>query len=370
MFGGACLPRQANLSCVLPATLDAVGLGHYPQQREQLNIPRVKAACVVLVDGLGYHQLACRLGHAQTLRKLGIGDPITTVVPSTTAAGITSFGTGAMPGSTAMLGYAVRSPQSDKVFSLISWKDVDEDPLSWQTHPTLFEEVSDESSTVLIQPKKFIGSGLTLAALRGARVTPAETLDARVDAAVREIRSGTKLAYLYWGDIDSTGHKNGWQSDAWVGELEHFDASFGRLLRSLPKDTLVILTADHGMIDVANRLDIASIPELTRGVDDIAGEPRAVQLYTDDIDGVRARWCDYLGDAAWVVTRDEIIASGVLGPTSDFAASIMGDVWVFSKDRDVIVDSRVQTSTAIGLIGVHGSLTEQEMEIPLIVEVI
>lgn len=370
MFDEACLPRQANLSCILPAVMDAVGLARFPQQRQELNIPTAKAACVVLVDGLGYHQLTQRLGHAQTLRKIGLGDPITTVVPSTTAAGITSFGTGAMPGTTAMVGYAVRSPKSKTVFSLISWKDVDEDPISWQTHPTLFEQLSNDADAVLIQPKKFIGSGLTLAALRGGRAISAERLDERVDAAVRQIRHGAKLAYLYWGDIDSVGHKNGWQSDSWVGELERFDAAFGRLLRSLPKDTVVVLTADHGMIDVEHRLDIASVKELTRGVDAVAGEPRAVQLYTDDAAGVHKRWSEYLGDAAWIVTKNELVSSGVLGPTSNFASSIMGDVWAFSKDRNVIVDSRSQTPTAIGLIGVHGSLTEQEMEIPLVVEVI
>lgn len=364
MLQGALLPGKENLAAVMPGVLAALGQSH----SSSLQFPRATRACVVLVDGLGFSNLNERRGHAPNLRSLGTETAITTVVPSTTAAGISSFGTGLLPGRTAMGGYALRVPDTREVFNLIAWNSPAVDPRRWQCQPTFFE--SSDLDLVKVHPKKFVDSGLTLAGLRGARTAVAEKLAQRVDTAVRELSTGADLVYLYWGDIDSTGHHAGWQSEAWIAQLEHFDAELGRLRRSLPRDTLLVVTADHGMIDVDDRLDIAGISALTTGVDVVAGESRAVHLYTAQPDEVAARWADYLGQRAWVVTLDDAERVGLFGPMTSFARRVFGDVLVFAKDRLAIVDSRYQSPGAIGLVGVHGSLTPQEMLVPLVVDLI
>ncbi|USR80122.1 alkaline phosphatase family protein [Arcanobacterium pinnipediorum] len=370
-LNAATIPGQARLDHVLPAALDAVGLREDRQARDILGLPRAQRVCVVLVDGLGFYNLADRLGHAPALRAMGIGEPITSVVPSTTAAAITSFGTGLLPGMTAMTGYSLRVPHTDRSFSLIKWPDSAVDVAKWQTQPTLFSQLGDQLDlAVTIQPKKFHGSGLSYAALRGARALYGQSLEERVQLAVRALSKDARCAYLYWGEIDAAGHKHGWCSEAWIGQLEIFDAGIALLRRMLPQGTLLVITADHGMIDVDQRIDIAQIPALAQDVDVVAGEPRAVHLYTSDPQAVAQRWRDYTQDKAWVMTQSELIDSGMLGHTSHFTRQTMGDVLVFAREGYVYVDSRVQSSSAIGLIGVHGSLTEIEMSIPLIVEVI
>ncbi|QTG76285.1 alkaline phosphatase family protein [Trueperella pecoris] len=360
-MNGATLPSKENVSGVLASVLAALGVGaHAP-----FDFPRVERACVVLVDGLGFHNLQQRRGHAPTLRALGMDRAISTVIPSTTAAAITAFGTGQLPGRTAVGGYALRVPHTDDVFNLIAWNSPQVDPDTWQAQPTLFE--TSNLDTVKIQPKKFVESGLTRAALRGGRTVVAEKLPARVDATVRELKRGSDLVYLYWGDIDSTGHHAGWGSEAWIAQLEHFDAELGRLTRSLPAGTLLVLTADHGMIDVEERLDVAHVNQLTAGVDVVAGESRALHLYTREPDAVAARWEDYLGERAWVVTLEQATSAGIFGPMSRFAKEVFGDVLAFPRDRLAIVDSRYQSDAAINLIGVHGSLTAEEMLVPLVV---
>lgn len=370
LFDGACVPGDARLDRVLPGVLNSVGMGDDSRSRELLGFPQVPRACVVMVDGLGFHNLAQRRGHAPNMRKMGIEQSISTVVPSTTAAGITAFGTGARPGATSMTGYSLRVPGTSRTFSLIKWPDPAVNVCEWQTYPTLFEGLAEPERAVVIQPQKFAQSGLSVAALRGARGLYGESLEDRVELAARALKRDATVAYLYWGDLDAAGHKSGWCSDSWIGELEKLDAGIGLLRRSLPKGTLLVITADHGMIDVTNRIDIADIPALREGIDVVAGEPRAVHLYTTKPDAVAKRWQDAVGDLAWIGTRDSVIAAGVLGPVSDFTRQTMGDVMVFARDAHVFVDSRVQSSTAIGLIGVHGSLTRTEMDIPLITEVI
>lgn len=365
------LPVAPGLPSVMAAAIDAVGLGGGAREADRLalGLPTARRACVVLVDGLGIRQLRERRGHAPTMRGLGLDREITSVVPSTTAAGITAVGTGEMPGQTAMIGYALKNPNDGSVFNLIAWNGEGVSADTWQTVPTLAESLGDPARLAIIQPRKFVGSGLTNAALRGAKAVVAETLEARVDAAARELRGETEVVYLYWGDIDKTGHQYGWQSENWISELEAFDAQFHRLLRTLPKGTLVVLTADHGMIDVEERLDIARIETLTRGVDVVAGESRAVHLYTAEPDAVADRWRAELGERAWVYTATEAIEAGMFGPTTQHTRSVMGDVLAFARNRLAIVDSRYQSDGAIGLIGVHGSLTPDEMYVPLIVEV-
>lgn len=362
---GATRPTSQNLAGIMPSALAAIGAfdGHVP-----FEFPEATRACVVLVDGLGYHQLRDRIGHAPNVRAIGTDRFITTVVPSTTAAGITALGTGLMPGKTAMAGYALRVPETTSVFSLIAWNSPRVKPETWQSQPTHFETSS--ANLVKIQPQKFVGSGLTRAGLRGGRTVVAEDLPSRVDAATRELRSGADLAYLYWDKIDATGHKYGWTSEQWIAELEHFDAEFGRLLRTLPTDTLVVLTADHGMVDVTERVDIRDFDELVADVNVVAGESRAVQVYTSEPEAVAERWQNFFADEAWVVTKSEAIEAELFGPVTDFTRGVMGDVFAFAKGTLAIVDSRFQTPGAIGLIGVHGSLTEEEMHIPLSTSVV
>lgn len=377
----AVLPGEKNLSQVFLAALGAVripleinekdDLEDSRQAQKILGFPDVKRVCVVLVDGLGSLQLQARRGHVPNLRTLNLESKITTVVPSTTAAGITALGTGVLPGKNAMAGYSLRCPLTGATFSLIKWEGAGYDAEKWQTHPTLFERLSADNlaRTAIIQPREYIGSGLSLAALRVAPAISAQRLDQRFDAAVKLFHDGVKATYLYWGNLDKVGHKYGWESQQWIDELENFDREFGRFLRLVPKNTLVLLTADHGMVDAGEKIDIAEDDFLNQDISQVAGEERAFQIYTAKPDLVAERWREKLADLAWVFSKDELIASGILGTVSDFTASVIGDVVAFSKTNLGFVDSRVQSAGAIGLVGVHGSLTAQEMYIPLVFEV-
>lgn len=354
----------ATLTDVMGATLGALGdpLG------EDRGLPAATKAVVVLIDGLGYHQLAARSGHAPFLRRR-LGDPIRTVSPSTTASAISSLGTGLEPGQTAMVGYALKDPSTGEPFNLIAWNSPIHRAENWQLQPTWGEKLAGAGRPLAIcQDPKFVGSGLTNAAWRGGVPYSARRLEDRVDAALSALQSHD-LVYLYWGEIDHIGHGKGWQSPEWTSELEQVDSELSRLARLLPPDTLLLITSDHGMVDVTDKIDVARVDELRQGVDLIAGEERAVQVYTKQPEELAERWRDYLGDRAKVMTKGEWIDSGLLGEVSAQSESVIGDVVAFSSATYGIVDSRWMSNGALGLIGVHGSLTEDEMEIPCIVEV-
>ena len=180
------------------------------------------------------------------------------------------------------------------------------------------------------------------------------------------------VAYLYWGEADKTGHRFGWESWQWGDVLAAVDGSLGALARRLPRGTVLAVTADHGMVDhdASQRWDASTDPVLSREVELVAGEPRALHVHLApgaDADAVRDRWRAHLGDAALVVTREQAVADGWFGPVREEMSPVVGDLVVAMRGRATIVDSRTQTPEAIALVGVHGSLTPTEMMVPWLV---
>ncbi len=225
-------------------------------------------------------------------------------------------------------------------------------------------------SVTTLGKRRFQGSGLTQAVLRGGQFLGAEHLPERIDQAI-DVARKPGVTYCYWGEIDAAGHKHGWQSDAWVAALEDADRELSRLARSLPRGARMIVTADHGMVDVtgAPRWDVAAEPELARGIEIVAGEPRALHLHADasaDVDEIARRWAGVLGEHGVVGTRDEWIDSGLFGPVADHVRPRIGDVVVAMTGRATVVDSRTQSEASMALIGVHGSLTRDELLVPLL----
>ena len=368
---GADLPRVGDplITDVVAgglATIDPALPGASAQAAASLGMETgAHQLLLILVDGLGYELIEEYVGHTPTLRRVrGDVRSIHTVVPSTTAAAITAFGTGERPGATNMVGFSVA--YRGTVMNLLAMEGGPA-PSEWQPVPTYFERLAAaDVASAVVSPARFAGSGLTGAALRGARHVPAETLDERVSAALRELRAGTPVVYLYWSEIDHAGHGSGVGSDSWIANLEEFDAGLARLLRSLPAGVRTVMTADHGMInvDASQIVDVASAPALREGVRIVAGETRAAHVHAQEgcAAEVEARWREALGESAWIVSRSQMPA--LIGEGS--GASIIGDLLVLSRGRGGVVDSRTQSASAIAMPGIHGSVTSTEMRIPVV----
>lgn len=374
-----------HLSAVLPALTAAIGhpvptaVHADPESlRQALGLPQAASAIVVLVDGLGFWNLAMRLGHAPYLRSLmnetSNQRPISTCAPSTTVAAMATFGTGTCPGLTGMTGYTQRNTQTGELAQLIAFRNAIP-PLELQRQPTVFETLSAQGVRVTSSGlPKFAASPLTIAAFRGAHYVASARPNDRVFAAAEAART-PGLTYLYLRDADKVGHNYGWDSDRWIGAFERIDAQLGLLHRSAPKGTLIVVLADHGMVSVDpdERIDIALEPRLADGVAMVGGEPRSLMLYADDgVDprDIAARWRERLGERALVRLCDDAVRDGVYGPMDPRVRPMIGDVLVQAAGAVTIVDSRIQTDKATRLPSVHGSQTLLEMDIPFLVDLV
>ena len=146
-----------------------------------------------------------------------------------------------------------------------------------------------------------------------------------------ELHAGTRLVLAYYPGLDFTGHLRGPNSDAWALELGHVDRIASDLADRLPPGAAMIVTGDHGMVEVLDeqKVDLGSHPELMEGVRMIAGEPRARYVYARPgaEKDVLAAWTDVLSDRMWVVSREQAIADGWFGPgVPDRVRPRIGDV--------------------------------------------
>lgn len=372
MTPGAPDWSAGSLASVLPAVVERLGVralaGH-----DVFGLPEGRRAVVVLVDGLGYDLLAQRGGHAPFLRRLlPSARRVPCGFPSTTATSMGSFGTGLPPGTHGLVGFQVLDPATDRLLNELSWED-GPDPFRWQPHETLFEVAETSGIRVTrIGPSYFDGSGLTNAALRGGRFQAARTLPERVDATVTALQASRRsLVYLYWGDIDKIGHVHGSASWQWGDELESVDRALADLAERVPDDTFIVITADHGMVDVPfeDRLDLAHEPELMHRVRHLAGESRSLQLHVEDgaAGAVESIWRDALAGRATILTRAQAIDEGWFGQVRSEVVPRIGDVIVNMELGFAVVHSELMRPQVLRLLGLHGSTSDAELAVPVIV---
>lgn len=364
---------ESTLADVVPALAASLGVDGWS---DALGLPASDRWVLLLVDGLGAHNLAAALEEAPFLASLLAEDASTTVTsgaPSTTATSITSLGTALPPGQHGIAGYAFRNPVDGGYLNALTWAD-GLSALDVQPRLTSFERLSRQGVTLTsVSPARFAGTGLTECALRGARFHPVPDEDdhpARIQWTVDGAASGdSSLVYLYERSLDHTGHGMGWQTEHWRAALRRIDALARDLREALPDDVRLLVTGDHGMIDSPPErwVIVEDVPHLADDLTLLAGEGRFRQLYCEprDLDAVAARWRAVMGDRAWVVTREEAVESGWFGPVDRRLADRWGDVMVVCRD-DWAVMTRRQPKE-FGLVGMHGSLTEFEMRVPVLV---
>jgi hypothetical protein len=369
------IPRYGtgSLADLVPSVLASIDT---PTFSNVLCLEPAAAACILLIDGLGAELVRAHSADAPLLHAAlmgGAGRDLTSGFPSTTAVSIASIGTGLPPGAHGILGYQVAIPGTARLMNSLRW-DAEVDPVVWQPLPTAFERaVAAGTAVVEVAKREFEGGGLDRAVLRAGTFVGSDTFGeigagalAHLNAAVTARRPC--LVYAYVSDLDWTGHGHGVGSLAWRLQLQLVERLVEQIVERLPAGSVLYVTADHGMVDIAaeQRVDVDAEPWLLDGVRLMGGEPRARYLYIRPgaLDDVVSGWRARLGADAVVCPREEAIEAGWFGVVSQRYRERIGDVVVAALADIAVVDSRRHPGEA-GLIGHHGSLTAAEQLVPL-----
>lgn len=361
--------RQPRLADVLESCL-----GSIRGEDNALGLPAAAHAIVVLVDGLGAANIRACAGHARFLASaMGKRSVIDGVFPATTAVGLGSLCTGADAGEHGLVGYRVFDAAGDRLVNQLSGWDEGMDPLLWQREPTVFERAAAaDVPAFAIGPKRYAHSGLTTALLRGAQYVPAKRISDRLEQAKAIIeREPAALIYLYIPELDQIAHARGWLSDRWSRELEDLDAELATFAAGLDRSAGLIVTADHGVIDVlpSRHVLFDTVPELVAGVRRIGGDPRCLYLYLEDgmtADACAEAWRTVEGHRAWVYTRGEAIEAGLYGEVAADVKPRIGDVIIAARAQIAYYDGRIPDDKSREMVGQHGSRTDEERRVPCI----
>ncbi|GAA0995561.1 alkaline phosphatase family protein [Subtercola frigoramans] len=332
---------------------------------------------VVLVDGLGASSLRASAGHARHLAaKLTKRARLVSGFPTTTAVALASLTTGVSPGVHGLVGYTALVPAADAVLNQLTGWGAQMRPAEWQSQPTVFEQATATGvECTVVGAARYENSGFTEAVLRGAAYIAGKSIAERFTAARAVLdRGGRGLVYLYVPELDMAAHAFGWQSDKWRAALETVDAETHNFAENLRKGEGMLLTADHGMLDIplTSHVLIDADPALVAGVRHVAGDPRCLQLHLEpslgesERDALLEAWRVAEGERAWVVTRDEAIEEGWFGEVLPGIRSRIGDIMVAARKNVAYYDSRRTPVAKRTMIGQHGSWSDDELIVPLL----
>jgi Type I phosphodiesterase / nucleotide pyrophosphatase len=335
----------------------------------------VRRVVVVLIDGMGYHLLPELAADAPLLASVLTGDAgrldeLACTYPSTTPTSLASLGTGAAPGQHGLVGFTVKLPDSDRVLNHIFWRD-DPPAGQWQPVPTWFERLHRAGvSARAVLPAYFLGSGLTESAYRGAQFVGATKDDDYSELVIDHLRAAPGLVYAYTAALDTAAHLFGVGSPEWHAAGAYVDGLLTRLVEALPPDAALLITADHGGLNVPEhqRIDLDADARLSAGIRVVAGDPRVRYLYTEPgaTSDVIAAWSELLDGRAEVRGRDDAIAAGLFGTVRPEHLPRIGEVVVSCLGETAVLASAHEPPEVAKLVGLHGAGEAVEMAIPLI----
>jgi len=341
--------------------------------RNDLRIPAHSEArdCLVLIDGLGKNALEEYAQKQKFVTEFEYIRTLSATFPSTTAASLTTLGTGLPVGKHGMVGYTMRVPNSgnpERILNALKW-DERVDPEIWQPNPTLFQRATSSGVAVShIAAARYENSGFTRAALRGAVYRKANTISEQIAATLEALRAPRSFSYVYLNDVDEASHAHGMGSERFLNALEKVESLISGLIKELPSGVRIWITSDHGMINKKDHVVIGRNNNLLTDVNLMAGEPRVRYLYLslENMEKVAKRWLDYFGPKIELKTRSEAISQKLFGDSvSEEFLERIGDLIVIAKN-DLILVEQERELLQIAMVGHHGGLTREEVEIPLL----
>ncbi|HEX7736276.1 MAG TPA: alkaline phosphatase family protein [Ktedonobacteraceae bacterium] len=391
----------------LPATIQYLLTGH-GQSTLPLDVfgslpTRYNKVVLIFLDAFGWRffgQCADRYPLLKTVLKQGAVSKLTSQFPSATAAHVTCINTGLNVAQSGVYEWYYYEPLVDAIISPLRFSyagDAQQNTLkstglpveSFYPSRTLHQTLHSLGvQSHVFQPAAHLHSAYSTIIFRGTTSrNPFRGLEQALDQLTAHVlakEESPAFYLLYYDRIDTTSHASGPGSQALEDELEFFftalEQRFYQKLRQLTGDTLLMLTADHGQIEVSPNTTCylnREIPDLARYLrTDQAGSPlvpagsaRDMFLYVKEemLDEASALLQRALAGRAEVYPTQDLIKHNLFGspkPSHAFLSRI-GNLAILPHEHETVWWHE-PGRFAMRFEGHHGGLTPAEMEIPLL----
>ena len=250
-----------------------------------------KNIVLIVIDGLGYDYLT-QYGKDSFLYK-NLERKITAVFPATTASAMTAFSTGLPPQQHALTGWFMYLKEIGAVSTIlpfttragdlklgngkIEYKDI-------YNGGSFFEDL--KATSVSIKHRAYCDSEYSRLVEKGAKKLPFSNLNGffrQINKSLNSI-SGKKYILAYWAELDELCHRKGVGSKETRKHFNDLDEKIELFARSVEnKNTAIIISADHGLIDTKKKNKIIELKNHPRFVETLSmplsGDTRLVYCY-------------------------------------------------------------------------------------------
>jgi hypothetical protein len=333
----------------------------------------------VLIDGFGANVLE-RLPPTSLFRRQ-LAMELRTVFPSSTAPCLTAIATGLWPAAHGVPGWFMYLDGPGRSILTLPYVErmTDKDARVIGLDPAEVFTVKPQSawfkrSTHWIMPKRLVGSVFTTYSCGGALQIAYDTLNLAAERIKRIVVEATGPTYTYWyiPDVDAVEHTRG-VSDAEVERsLRRVEQAIEALVDSLGGRAVVVVTADHGQIDIPDEerhLLVPDDPLLRHLVAPPSCEPRAPAFHVSPGAGeaFASDFRERFGETWVLLTIDEVDELRLFGPDplSDLSRRRLGDFLGINNTHELIM--AVPPKHREPLRGSHGGLLADEMVVPLVI---
>jgi predicted AlkP superfamily pyrophosphatase or phosphodiesterase len=318
-----------------------------------------KNVVVILYDGMGYNLLK-RIIPGSFLDKHCIRS-FSSVAPATTTASTTSMQTGLMPKEHGWLGWDLFFKEEDKIVTMFTNKLKD----------TEIDAAEYNVANKYYKFKSIVGSINDAGKYKGVFVSPYgginyQTLDEMLAIIKNECaKPEKKYIYAYYTDPDSTMHEFGTDSEESKASFAKINKATEKMCSKLDDDTVVIIVADHGHINVSGVM-LDDYPEFKKTLDgDIWIEGRLCAFKVKEENKFKELFNKYFGNDFELYSKEEVIKMNLFGEGEEhhLFRDSLGDYFALAYGDKYFRYCPNSTN----LVSMHAGFTEDEMLIPLIV---
>ena len=334
---------------------------------EILASKKYKHIAIMLLDGMGTYIINNNLEENSFLRMHKICD-IKAVYPPTTACAVPALCSGLEPLKTGWVGWSNYFSEVNKFVVMFRNLDYFSD-----------EPVGINVEKDILPYKKFYQDFNTNVFELGPSFTPSncQSFEEMCERYINEVNNKeSSFCYLYWGEPDTMMHINGAYSNEAKAEIKQMDNTLNKMYENLPKDTLIIITADHGHIDV-KPIYLANFKDILSLLDRVPSNEGRCAFFK--VKPFRKRkfvklFNEYFADYFTLFTKKEFIEEGYLGNSLNDEnykiKSFIGDYVAVAKKNyyfnfDPVISSEEYDEMVFK--SHHAGITANEMVIPLVV---
>ena len=323
-----------------------------------------KNIVLLLYDGFGSNLIKKHLGETSFLHQNKIKD-INSVFPATTVAATTSLITGKNPVEHCWLGWDIYIKSIDKTvttykntFKGTNTKVADFNIVKFEfPYVTIFEKINESEKAIAHYISPYEGT-----------IYDSDSPDQMYDKIVEVCKNNNKnFIYAYCPEPDRSMHNYGTDDKKVIEIMKELNTKTQKMCEQL-ENTLIIVTADHGHMNVKQHIIIDDYPILKNMlVRETSLEPRTVNFFVKE--GMQQQFekefNKLFSDDFILISKQEVINRKLFGdglPHKKFD-SCLGDYLAIAISDKCIDDVYAETQ----LKGLHAGLTEDEVLIPLIV---